>query len=248
MTDTWEWNDNVLRSPQGTQFVAVGKKWFPSEPDRFCIAKRPDLVDAHLALVAEMRPRAIVELGILQGGGAALLALATDATIICFDRTVERVAALDEFVTRNQLNDRVHLRYATDQADAEALLNGVNSAIGEEPLDLVIDDASHLVGPSTSSFNALFPRLRPGGIYAIEDWSWAHVGYGSHLPSEVPLTRLVFELTMAVPTRPGMVADIRITRDWALVRRGEAEIDPRSFAVADLYSERGRDLLTSIEP
>ena len=39
-----------------------------------------------------------------------------------------------------------------------------------EPLDLVIDDASHLYGPTMASFEVLFPRLRPGGLYVIEDW------------------------------------------------------------------------------
>ena len=33
------------------------------------------------------------------------------------------------------------------------------------PLDLVIDDASHLYVPTRTSFEALFPRLRPGGLY-----------------------------------------------------------------------------------
>jgi hypothetical protein len=42
------------------------------------------------------------------------------------------------------------------------------------PLDLVIDDASHIYGPTKASFQALFPLLRPGGLYLIEDWAWAH--------------------------------------------------------------------------
>lgn len=39
-------------------------------------------------------------------------------------------------------------------------------------LDLVIDDASHLLTPSTATFNPLFPCPRPGGLHVIEDWSW----------------------------------------------------------------------------
>ena len=41
-------------------------------------------------------------------------------------------------------------------------------------LDLVIDDASHLLPETTASFNVLFPRLRAGGLFVIEDWSWQH--------------------------------------------------------------------------
>jgi predicted methyltransferase len=40
--------------------------------------------------------------------------------------------------------------------------------IDDQLLDLVVDDTSHL-GPTRASFNTLFPRLRPGGVYVIED-------------------------------------------------------------------------------
>jgi hypothetical protein len=32
-----------------------------------------------------------------------------------------------------------------------------------------VDDASHLVGDSRTQFECLFPKLAPGGLYAIED-------------------------------------------------------------------------------
>src|SRR4029077_11377083 len=37
-------------------------------------------------------------------------------------------------------------------------------------IDVVIDDASHLYGPTRRSFEILFPLLKPGGAYIIEDW------------------------------------------------------------------------------
>ena len=43
-----------------------------------------------------------------------------------------------------------------------------------DELDLVVDDASHTYEETKASFEFLFPLLRPGGIYVIEDWSWAH--------------------------------------------------------------------------
>jgi hypothetical protein len=36
----------------------------------------------------------------------------------------------------------------------------------------VIDDGSHLLEETTRSFGTLFPRLRPGGLYVLEDWNW----------------------------------------------------------------------------
>jgi cephalosporin hydroxylase len=37
--------------------------------------------------------------------------------------------------------------------------------------DIVIDDASHYGGWSLLSFQALFPRLKNGGLYIVEDWA-----------------------------------------------------------------------------
>jgi hypothetical protein len=119
----------------------------------------------------------------------------------------------------------------------------VDDHLAGRPLDLVVDDASHLVGPTRASLNTLLPRLRPGGFYIIEDWSWAHVGWGTHRPGEMPLTVLVFEITMALPPPGGVIAGVRINHDWALVVRGEAEIDAATFDISTCYSEPGRALL-----
>ena len=40
--------------------------------------------------------------------------------------------------------------------------------------DLIVDDASHLYRPTLASFEVLYPRLRPGGTYVIEDWAGDH--------------------------------------------------------------------------
>ncbi|MFG2062577.1 class I SAM-dependent methyltransferase [Micromonospora sp. NPDC048871] len=52
------------------------------------------------------------------------------------------------------------------QADA-GFLTELAGRIG--PLDIVIDDGSHLSADVILSFQTLFPLLRPGGLYVIED-------------------------------------------------------------------------------
>jgi len=42
-----------------------------------------------------------------------------------------------------------------------------------DEVDLVVDDACHAYEETKASFEFLFPLLQPGGIYLIEDWSWA---------------------------------------------------------------------------
>jgi hypothetical protein len=50
-------------------------------------------------------------------------------------------------------------------------------AMREAPdgLDIVIDDASHRGAWSFTSYCALFPLLKPGGLYIIEDWGTGYI-------------------------------------------------------------------------
>jgi MycE methyltransferase N-terminal len=65
-----------------------------------------------------------------------------------------------------------------DQGDP-AYLGRLANEIG--PLDIVIDDGSHINEHVVTSFKALFPRVRPGGLYVIEDVLTAFwPGWGGH--------------------------------------------------------------------
>ncbi|MGW1176265.1 hypothetical protein ACWD4P_21430 [Kitasatospora sp. NPDC002543] len=49
------------------------------------------------------------------------------------------------------------------------------------PFDIVIDDGSHINEHIRTSFRALFPHVRPGGLYVIEDlWTSYAPGYGGN--------------------------------------------------------------------
>ncbi len=65
-----------------------------------------------------------------------------------------------------------------DQNDPDCL-----AAIAEEygPFDIVIDDGSHINEHIRTSFHALFPHVRPGGLYVIEDlWTAYWPGFGGN--------------------------------------------------------------------
>jgi hypothetical protein len=89
-----------------------------------------------------------------------------------------------------------------DQADRRTLGKIVTEAFGDERLDLVLDDCSHMHDATRASFNELFSRLRPGGLCPIEDRAWAHPALAGPSPDgpwpeRIPLTRLIFELVLA---------------------------------------------------
>lgn len=240
----YEWRDDKRLVVDGVAFVADSKKRFSSTADEFCLVKPRALVDKHLELLHELRPRTMVELGIFQGGSVALSALiARPDVLVALELAAERVAALDELIAQRGLGEHVHAFYGVDQADDTAVRAAVHEHAGSRPLDLVVDDASHLVEPTRSSFNVLFPLLRPGGVFVLEDWSWAHLGFGAQRPDETPLTRVVFELTMALASYPRLISEMRIDREWVAVVRGDAELDPDGFDLAACFTERGRNLL-----
>ena len=158
---------------------------------------------------------------------------------------------LAEYLTRRGLSDSVVTYGGVDQGDAARLAEIAHEAFGEEPIDLVVDDCSHRYKPSRASFNALFPRLRPGGVYVIEDWPVAHPPVGTDndaawFPAEVPLTRLVFEAILAIPGVPGLISGVEIDSNSAYVTRGEAEVDRETFQIAACSKARGRDLLAPV--
>ena len=92
------------------------------------------------------------------------------------------------------------------------------------PLDLVIDDASHMYQPTKASFEALFPCLRPGGLYVIEDWAWTHwkefQTQDHPWIAESALTQLLYELVAAAGSSTLLIANITGFQGFAVIERG----------------------------
>ncbi|MFD9963228.1 class I SAM-dependent methyltransferase [Amycolatopsis sp. NPDC058986] len=82
-----------------------------------------------------------------------------------------------------------------DQNDPE-FLTGLADEIG--PLDIVIDDGSHVSEHILTSFGTLFPLLKPGGLYVIEDLQTSYWGnYGGNAQDvDSPLTSVGFLKTL----------------------------------------------------
>jgi predicted O-methyltransferase YrrM len=142
-----------------------------STPERFILVKPARFAAAYRTLIERFAGSSIVELGIAEGGSTALIAVAVaPRRLLAFDIEPVRVPALDELVARRGLGDVVVAHYGVDQSDGQRLGALVDEGLAGDVLDAVIDDASHDVGLTRASFDTLFPRLRPGGTYVIEDW------------------------------------------------------------------------------
>jgi len=109
------------------------------------------------------RPICFLELGVNMGGSLELWRdyFGDGAVIAGID--------IDEdCATRFDPPNRV---FIGSQADP-AFLDEVLAAIGRP--DIVLDDGSHVAGHQAASFKTLFPQLRDGGLYVIED---THTSY-----------------------------------------------------------------------
>lgn len=161
-------------SIDGTDYLST--TGLHTSTSRLCVRKAPALVDATAALLREHQGGNIVELGICQGGSTALIAqLARPHKLVAIELDPAPVPTLERFVDEHGLRDVVRPHFGVDQADRSRLRQIMDEELGDAPLDLVIDDASHLLEPTRISFEVLFPRLREGGLYVIEDWNWEHL-------------------------------------------------------------------------
>jgi len=157
----------------GVEFV---ESYLPgSNPGPFHIRKHRALVEAYVELLDGFHGADVVELGVAQGGSLALLALlAAPHKVVAMELSPTRIERLDALVDERDLGESVRAHYGVDQGDQARVLQIVRDELGDAPLDLVVDDASHLLGPTRASFDVLFPLVRPGGLYVIEDWNWQH--------------------------------------------------------------------------
>lgn len=116
------------------------------------------------------RPVKLLELGVRTGGSLELWRdYFPHGTIAGLD--VEPQAA-------GKTDDRIRI-YEGRQEDT-ALLSKIAAEVAPDGFDIVIDDASHIAAPTRTSFWHLFDHhLRPGGLFAIEDWG---TGYWERWP------------------------------------------------------------------
>jgi predicted O-methyltransferase YrrM len=214
--------------------------------DDLVILKDRAQVAFYEELVERTRPRTIVEVGIYSGGSTALLAqLAEPDVLVAVDLRPD-CEPLERFIATHDLGARVRPHYGVDQTDGPRLDAILAAELGDAPVDLVIDDASHLDGHTRATFNRLFPHLRPGGLFVIEDWAWAH----HHQPHPdpgyqgvTPMSALVCELVLACASRPKVVGEVRVDKYGAVVERGVAALRSDRFDISSRFDPVGRDMV-----
>ncbi len=243
-----EWLDHETLACPRARILAVfddRSQNLQSTPEQFILMKSRSMVDWYeMTFAGANRPSRVLEIGIFKGGSVVLFSeLWQPQRLVAVDIAADPIPALDEYISRYGLSDHVSALYGVDQADTEAMRTILSEEFGGVPIDLVVDDGCHFYDETKAAFEAVFPFLRPGGVYVIEDWGWAHwpgewQENGGPWPDKPALTMLALELAMLCALRFDLIESVDITAGLIVVRKGPAETIDHPFSSPTAISLR----------
>ena len=224
----------------GIEFIIdnrPGSERGKSGANRFILVKTPKLLEFYRELAHRKAGtvKSILELGMFEGGSLVMLdKLFRPQRLAGIDIRKTPIQPLEDYAKTNR-----HVRTYYGLSQADDALDGVLSENFPDGIDLVVDDASHLYELTRRTFELSFPHVRPGGLYLIEDWSWAHkpaYQSGAHPWFGKPaLTNLIFELTLLTACTP-WISSLEIHQDFVVIEKASSQ---RACAV-DAYGKRLR--------
>jgi len=218
-----------------------------STKDSFVVAKSQSMISNLISMTSRMEVKNMLELGMFKGGSTALYSLLFNPDkLIAIESSAEPVAALDEFLKGSGLDKQIKPVYGVDQADHIAMRGILSREFPNRDVDLIVDDASHHYFETKASFEVVFPYLRPGGLYVIEKWGWAHwpgeywQENGGAWHDKPALTNLVIEILMLSASRPGLIDDVLISHETVFIRRGYLDLEEIDTDILSSYLTRGK--------
>jgi hypothetical protein len=182
----------------------------------------------------------MIEVGIWDGGSAIFFWNLLSPKKLCCIELKHKAEYLTNYIEREKLSEGFRVHFGVDQADRERL----NAIIAEEyagdALDLVIDDASHLYTPSLATFETLFPRLRNGGLYFLEDWK-ANLIFPRHGGGDSddfpPFHHLVRELLEVSLRAPSIISAVKCYHNFVILERGPEKLEEGEFKIESYISK-----------
>lgn len=198
-------------------------------------------VESYADLVLNHRVKCVLELGVWQGGMSMLLPLLSEEIGYLGVDLSAPIEALETIRKSNpRIADKTRFLFRTSQDDAN-LPTEVSRHFNGQPLDLIMDDASHLYAPTKRAFENLFGLLKPGGRYVVEDWAWAHWP-GFVVPegwrATPALSTFLFELTMLCASSAGLIDRIEVEPGKFTVLRGKKPI-PDAWSIDSTINLNG---------
>jgi hypothetical protein len=239
-----EWKSERQFSIDGVNFYCAYDDFsLQTTAECFVLLKAQSVLDQYEQVFANTPPRRMLEFGIFQGGSPALFSLWFELEKFVGIDICQPVAAFDEFCARNSAGSRIVSHYGVSQSDRLRVEQIIEHEFGAIPPDAIVDDASHAYRASRETFEIAFPRLQAGGVYVIEDWSYAHWPGSTLYLGKTPLSKLVMELVMVCASRPDLISEVRVFPYFAFIRKATTAPINEPLRLKGLYSTRDLELL-----
>jgi Methyltransferase domain len=202
--------------------------------------KTEDFVARLERTLLRVMPKRMVELGIFHGGSAIYWHDRLNPDHLSVLDIIPSAPPLESYIRRHHLESTFHPHLGVSQDDADTVRRLVREDMAGAAIDVVIDDASHMYAPTLASFECLFPMVRPGGAYIIEDWAWGHSRAWGDTWREFPLlSPLITEMMLACGSWEDAIDRIDVERYFAVVWRGGQPLpQDGSFRLKDHYIAR----------
>lgn len=240
LSNAVNWIDENTFSLKGHLFT-VDMSWVgraESSEEKYVIVKNKTYIDSYLEQLGYPFKN-IVEVGFFEGGSSVFLDLLYNPEkLVCVDRRADELLPVSNYIKNNHRADNFKMLYGFDQADTEKW-NAVLDKEFPDQIDLVVDDASHQYDLTKKTFSVLFPRLKSGGVYVIEDYGWAHDSRYQDKDhtwyKNKALSNLIFELTMLSASRADIIKSIYINRGLCFIVKGGIKCETKELFDLERY-------------
>ena len=230
---------------QGVNFKFTTDYFSKTSLEEVILLKPKHDLDYYSSLIPRDRDVWIFEIGVFEAGSAlALAAMHPNVHVIGIDFTNK--PHLDDVIKSLGFEDRVKIFHSVDQKDESKILEIFSKSLKNNLIDLVIDDGSHMYVETKESFEFVFPFVKEGGYYVIENWNWAHYSgvYQSSKWNDKPaLTNLIFELIMVHGTDSSLIRDIYIRDISFVLQKGDCKGETSRLNLNAITLKRQRDLI-----
>lgn len=105
-----------------------------------------------------------------------------------------------------------HDRFSFVRCDMDDRANIAKARADMDDLDIVIDDASHASHHQQNAFLELFPKLKSGGMYIIEDLRWQPPPYEQSITKTAALFQSYLHKREFEHSDPAVAAEFNVLR------------------------------------
>lgn len=145
---------------------------FPGDVWDIVYHKNKSTLNDYYKIFTHFTPESVFEIGVMEGGSLVLWNTLFNCKVVGVDCTSVNFTPSFRKYQRKETCDVGKQDIVTIILDVynAGHLDEVADREFPEGIDFIVDDGPHDIRSMRSNFNVLWPKLKKGGFYSIEDW------------------------------------------------------------------------------